>query len=819
MFRIIMILNRHCPAALNGKTLMKTNLKNRRTEILSVVVLLLLICLWFFRGMVFRNEVFITADALCDFYPWDSTCQDYQGAKNGLMSDSIITFLPAYTFTARWVSSGHVPLWNPHILCGTPAAASGVTGLFYPLSFPFYLANKPVESFGWGTFAHLFLGGFFMFLMLRVLGVEIFGATLGGVIFCFCGWTTAWLLLPSFIHSAIWLPLMICLYEISIKRKSVYPALLAGVAGAMPFLAGQVQVAAYSHLFLAGYAAFRTATTKDFRIKTATFWGITCIVAAALASVQILLTLELMGASQREVASSFTKIMSSPLNMKHLILGFLPNFYGDPINNNFWGEHNYVLFCHYTGIAPAILAIAAIIKSKGKTKWFFFAAAVVAMMLALGSPLNMLLMFVPGLNRIPSPRILYLYTFSITVLAGMGFDAIAKFALKRKAGILIPVAVFLGIFILYFVIACRFETARLAGLLNFEKNSVIEFMIYVVIISSCIAAFKNRKPIFFATMILAVLLDIGIWSKWFNPTVEKKYVYPETKSVNFLLKDDSLFRVHGSGVKWAFVPNSSMYYGLNDVRGIESLYISRYYDIVRETARKNFGIDSIIANTPSFYGYYAPIISMLNVKYILSDVTVAPEDINAKFVQMYDSTEMKISINKMALPRFYAMGSGWNATSTDSEILDAITSPGFNPLMDLYLDASDIKGIENLLPDENSDAGIQAAAIKVTDYTPDDVKINVNTNRNIILTSSEANFTGWKAFVDDKRVPIITANYHFRAIPVSAGKHHIEYRYEPDSAKLGIFIGMGTSSIIILISIILMIAGWRRKKSQDITKL
>jgi hypothetical protein len=50
---------------------------------------------------------------------------------------------------------------------------------------------------------------------------------------------------------------------------------------------------------------------------------------------------------------------------------------------------------------------------------------------------------------------------------------------------------------------------------------------------------------------------------------------------------------------------------------------------------------------------------------------------------------------------------------------------------------------------------------------------------------SDTYYPGWKAFVDGKRTKIYRANYTFRALPLSAGTHRVEFVYDPLSFKLG----------------------------------
>jgi uncharacterized membrane protein YfhO len=57
--------------------------------------------------------------------------------------------------------------------------------------------------------------------------------------------------------------------------------------------------------------------------------------------------------------------------------------------------------------------------------------------------------------------------------------------------------------------------------------------------------------------------------------------------------------------------------------------------------------------------------------------------------------------------------------------------------------------------------------------------------QNAFLVLSDTYFPGWKAYVDGKEERIYRANYAFRAIPIRAGAHKVEFTYKPLSFKLG----------------------------------
>ena len=54
-----------------------------------------------------------------------------------------------------------------------------------------------------------------------------------------------------------------------------------------------------------------------------------------------------------------------------------------------------------------------------------------------------------------------------------------------------------------------------------------------------------------------------------------------------------------------------------------------------------------------------------------------------------------------------------------------------------------------------------------------------------MLVLSDMYYPGWKAFVDGEETKIYRADYTFRAIPLNAGTHQVEFVYDPISFKVG----------------------------------
>ncbi len=768
---------------------------NGRRQRIFILALFVLISVWFFRGVVFRDEVFLSADALWNFEPWKSIASHPVKVKNGLMMDSIQTYYPAYVFSSRWLHGGHVPLWNPHIMCGVPFAAAG-QGLFYPFDAIFNIMGRPDAAFGWSALIHLALAGLFAYSFLSVIGAGRAGSVLGGIVFMFNGWLAAWMLLPNFLHAGIWLPLMLCLYELSIKRKYVAYAMLSGAAGAMPFMAGNVQVAAYAHLFLAAYAVYRTARSGRPRILPAAFWGLSAAFAAALAAPQILSTLDLMMHSQRPVIASASGFLQSPFDLKHVILGFLPNFYGDPIRDNFWGKQNYTAFCFYVGVVPLALAAGAVALGHMRERWFFFAAASCSLLLALGTPLNFVFALIPGLNRLPPFRIIYLLAFSLSMLAGMGVGPLLEgtvAARKKWAGVWI-------VYLLVFAagVAWAFHSAGVSSkrLAAFEKDGFFLWAAFATAGALLFLAPRIAPRLRALALAILILLDLGLWANWYNPSVSRSYMFPETPSVSFLQNKKELFRIHAVGEDWILFPNTSMYYGLFDIRGIESLYPGRYMKLIDTFSEQWFRTRNAEANVLDVYGYDAPVLDLMNVRYVLSKKPLRKPGYD-RFIEEFNG-DLRVTQNKGAFPRFFGM-SRWRELDGEDAVLKEVASLEFNPAAEALLNRDEIKGRLDIRQSEPGKPGYVPLKIGGIIYMPDHVSFSVEAPRPLLLMTSEANDSGWLAYVDGKRAPIFTADYHFRSVPLPAGQSAVKFVYRPAPILVGAYAALAAAAIVLIV--------------------
>jgi uncharacterized membrane protein YfhO len=119
------------------------------------------------------------------------------------------------------------------------------------------------------------------------------------------------------------------------------------------------------------------------------------------------------------------------------------------------------------------------------------------------------------------------------------------------------------------------------------------------------------------------------------------------------------------------------------------------------------------------------------------------------------------------------------------------------------------KGVFNFETGKDS-----TSTIELTSYKPNHLKYVSNNSKNGFGVFSEMYYEkGWKATIDGKDAEILNVNYVLRGLQIPAGKHKIEFIFEPEVVKTGSTIAL-ISTLLMLITIGLGIFYWRKQNKQ-----
>jgi uncharacterized membrane protein YfhO len=79
-----------------------------------------------------------------------------------------------------------------------------------------------------------------------------------------------------------------------------------------------------------------------------------------------------------------------------------------------------------------------------------------------------------------------------------------------------------------------------------------------------------------------------------------------------------------------------------------------------------------------------------------------------------------------------------------------------------------------------------ASEAKIASYSSHEIAIQTQSSGDGFLVLTDSYYPGWKAFVDGKEQTILRADRLFRALPLKAGRHQVQFIYTPASFKIGL---------------------------------
>lgn len=689
------------------------------------------------------------------------------------------------------------PLWNPYMFSGMPFVGDTQSGMFYPFTLLFYFF--PINLvFGYTFIIDFFLLGFFTYLFARQIGLEKFSSLVSSISMMLSG-NFVLLIYEGHLFIAdtiIWFPLILLLYELALIKKQLIFAIISGIPLSFMVLAGHIQPAVFGFLASLGYLSLRFIvdykTYKKHILRIMLIPFLSFIIAVLISSIQILPSLQLSELSIRSGGLSYEFASDFSLPPKQLLSFLLPHFFGSPLNQTYWGKGNFWSLSAYAGILPLIFTAIAIIFKRDKYALIFALLGLFALFFSFGphSPLfPFFYKHIPGFNmfRVPA-RFLYVYGFSISILAGIGvnffFNRQNGKTIKRIKKFLFFLSM-ISLFTISFILLLNFRSDKVA---LFEKyvlknsyavgldrsilylqlqNDLIVFSIFIVISIVLIRLLMKygASSLIKITIITFIAIDLGLFGMKFYTTGDPTYVFTTPEIIKKVKLDKDRFRVFDLSGK--FVTPLSIN-SIESLTGINSSYLKHYQEFVWLTGDH---LKTPYENFLDFYNIKNPtILKMLNVKYIISKNKLP----NKEYINIYKK-DYYLYKDRNTLPRAYIVNAA-KVIPNKKEIFKILQSKNYKPKEYVMLE------IDPKVPLKNGE-GFRSVYFNL--YEPDKIKLKTNFSSPAYLVLSEIWYPGWKAYDNGLETEIFKTNYVFRSIYVKKGLHDISFVYDPDSYKVG----------------------------------
>ncbi len=249
-------------------------------------------------------------------------------------------------------------------------------------------------------------------------------------------------------------------------------------------------------------------------------------------------------------------------------------------------------------------------------------------------------------------------------------------------------------------------------------------------------------------------------------------------------------------------PNSGMHYGIEDVRGYDSIILKTYVNYMEriqpqwDLLYNRIGpIYSLLGDQPNYGALDNPLLDLLGTRYVVTTQTIP----NAGYTLVYDD-EVKIYENADAMPRVFVV----------PEAVVALSRPAAdsqNVALDLLqrVDPAETVVVEGLaaadLPPASS---LSVREARLSHRTNRELFVDVDISDQGWLVLTDSYFDGWKAYIRpfgsngegvdaageaiEKELPVYRADGAFRAVHLpEAGQWTVRFVYSPRSLLIGMY--------------------------------
>ncbi|HEX6430600.1 MAG TPA: YfhO family protein, partial [Niastella sp.] len=495
--------------------------------------------------------------------------------------------------------------------------------------------------------------------------------------------------------------------------------------------------------------------------------------------------------------------------------------------NLYWGDQPFTTGPIYLGAVICMLFIFSMVYLDGKHKWWILTAAILGVLLALGkhfAGFNYFLFdHLPFYNKFRVPTMaLEITGLVVPIAVALGLEKLVADSTvdlkKMKLAAMITGAVFVLAAGLYFASDYSNENKQRTTAINQvmgagnnpnmmammdsvnrkypaqADNKLYENFLYQTkgdasIARGILTALRDdRQQQFGATILrslLFVLLAMGIIflfvKKKINAmmllggialltaidllTIDSNYLnsfsfgskenyeaaeFPVTPADQAILQDkDPNFRVLNTTSGNPYTGDARTSYYHKSIGGYHPARLGIFDDL----------IEYQLSGSPNF-----AVLNMLNTKY---------------FIQQ---TQQNTVGGVVASRNPDALGNAWFVKSIQYvngpvEEMKALTN--FNPAEVAIVDNS----FKNQLT--GAVAGDSTASIKQVAFDNEAIKYESNSAAAHVAVFSEIFYKDWKAYIDGKPAPYAKANYVLRAMLIPAGKHTIDFKFEPAAYYTG----------------------------------
>jgi Bacterial membrane protein YfhO len=554
---------------------------------------------------------------------------------------------------------------------------------------------------------------------------------------------------------------------------------------------------------------------------------------------------------------------------------------GGKVFGGYWGDQPFTSGANYLGAVIVLLAIMYLIFVKSKLKWAFAGVSFLALLLAWGKNLggsvdemwltNFFIDYVPLYSKFRAvSSILVILNLLFPLMAVLFINYIyknkewAKQNLKKLmivAGSIGGIVLILALMPNLLSFTSDTENVLLNGLYNqqngainiadleltltefrsgeFQKDAfrTLGFMTIAIALLFLWISDKLKYNLAILGLAFLALIDVTLVDKRYlnnekNPQNKREYlswekvtgfentpnasqgdyqIYSIQTEKNPKIEQEALERI--SEAKKVSKKNSSK---IEESIRFATLNFNTNYRVMN--LDNPFNSATVAYFHKSSGGYHAAKMAryqdMIDF-YIQGELSMLQTPEKTKVLNMLN-TKYYLYQGNLVLDNQYAYGNAWFVNNTkvvENANQEILAIGDINPKETAVVN----KKFENLIDKSYQN---NEAFIVMEDYKPNHIIYNSKSNSNQLAVFSEMYYhDDWVAYIDGKQVPHLRANYVLRSLPVPAGEHKIEFKFEPKMIVVGDIISISVFVLIILALAFSFFQEWKAKNEDKLTRV
>jgi len=723
-------------------------------------------------------------------------------------SDLYIHFTAWRQFSFDQLRQGHLPLWNPHYLCGAPFFGNFESALLYPPNW-LYLLFPLSAAINIGIILHVFLAGWFAFIWAKNRNLHPLSCLMVGAVYMFCGAFYLHLFaghLPN-LCTMVWAPLIFLSMDGLLKKIEPRWFLLGIFAVSMQILAGHPQYVYFTGIISFFYLLLNMDGTRN---KWAPLLSLFAVYSGAfmIAAVQLWTGLQALSECGRNIPMEYNTAASFSLPPENLITFFLPEFFGNLTSTHYWGRWYLWEVSLFIGATPTLFAFLGIAGGeRGKIKGLL-ATAIIALLFSMGAftPFYRILYFyAPGFNELRGLcKFDFLACLLLSGIAGVGLDSLLHNKKKYDRAFFIAfvmATVLIGgeVFILYSLRNglsgswaqwfCSRDWLK-GSLIHMDAVSKEQYvhdsgihsalalllggLVYTLL--AALLSLRKHIPSLPSIIVAIALIELFAFARINRPTFELSQFQKKIQQINdFYRENPGEFRVYGTA-------SSALLTGGFDIWEDEPMVLGRYGRFV--CFSQGLAESQLFSKAPLF-SRFTKIFGLIRLKYIL----------NTDYAQL-----QVYPMPFKTLPRMFLVNQ-WVREPDSQKTLSGLLDPEFDPEKKIYLEDVPV-------PTPSAKKGRNSLQWK--DLSTDKIEIEANLTEPMILLITDNFSSGWRAKPYPESVQsnyqVMPGDYFLRAIPLSQGKQHFLLEYRP----LAFEVGKWVSILSCIFYLVMLLFCWKK---------